>query len=242
MATFQLRPDIAPLSAALRMTPLSVDTQAHLVKVYSTLFTCMCTSAAGAAVQMRSGLYGGALPLSLLLFAAFAYFVQLPAYSPRRAPLLHAIALLQGFATGPLLTFATVYVDPWLPLSALAATAVVFLGLTVSAMFARRRSYLLLGGALSTGLSVMFLGALLNAFVPSNVGFAVQLYGGLALFCGYVMYDTQLIIEKVELGDKDHVGHALELFMDLIAIFRRLLMIMIKNQQSKREKEEKKRS
>jgi Bax inhibitor 1 len=241
MATYQ-RPatTVSPVSAALRMTPLSVDVQAHMVKVYRTLCTCVCAAAAGAAFEMRMGMFGGggggALVLSVALFAAFAYFVRLPPYSPRRAPLLHGVALLQGLATGPLLTVAAVHVDPWLPVSALAATAAVFLGLTCSAMFARRRSYLMLGGALSTGLSMLLLASMLNVFVPSSVGFAAQLYGGLALFCGYILYDTQMIIEKAELGDKDHLRHALELFLDLVAVFRRLVVIMMKNQESKQRK------
>ena len=33
----------------------------------------------------------------------------------------------------------------------------------------------------------------------------LQLYGGLLLFCGFVLYDTQLIVEKRRRGDKDFV-------------------------------------
>lgn len=31
------------------------------------------------------------------------------------------------------------------------------------------------------------------------------MYLGLVIMCGFVLFDTQLIIEKVEHGDKDYV-------------------------------------
>ncbi|XP_046688378.1 probable Bax inhibitor 1 [Homalodisca vitripennis] len=44
--------------------------------------------------------------------------------------------------------------------------------------------------------------------------------------CGFVLYDTQLIIEKRRQGDKDFVAHSVDLFIDFIGIFRRLIIIL----------------
>ena len=33
------------------------------------------------------------------------------------------------------------------------------------------------------------------------------------MFCAYVVFDTQMIIEKASLGDKDYIRHTLELFL-----------------------------
>ncbi len=54
----------------------------------------------------------------------------------------------------------------------------------------------------------------------------IELYGGLLLFCGFVLFDTQLIVEKCERGDTDYIWHSLDLFLDFINIFRRLLIIL----------------
>lgn len=53
-----------------------------------------------------------------------------------------------------------------------------------------------------------------------------HLYLGLMLMCGFVLFDTQLIIEKRRMGSKDFVQHALELFIDFIGMFRRLVIIL----------------
>ena len=41
------------------------------------------------------------------------------------------------------------------------------------------------------------------------------------------MVDTQEIIEKAHLGDMDYVKHALTLFTDFVAVFVRVLIIMV---------------
>lgn len=55
----------------------------------------------------------------------------------------------------------------------------------------------------------------------------LQLYFGLLLFVGYIIVDTQEIVERAHLGDLDYVKHALTLFTDLVAVFVRILVIMV---------------
>jgi len=44
---------------------------------------------------------------------------------------------------------------------------------------------------------------------------------------GYMVVDTQEIIEKAHLGDMDYVKHSLTLFTDFVAVFVRILIIMV---------------
>lgn len=53
------------------------------------------------------------------------------------------------------------------------------------------------------------------------------MYFGLLVFVGYVIVDTQVIIEMAHFGDLDYVKHSLTLFTDLAAIFVRILIIMV---------------
>lgn len=45
---------------------------------------------------------------------------------------------------------------------------------------------------------------------------------------GYIIFDTQDIIERAHNGDLDYVKHALTLFTDFIAVLVRILIIMVR--------------
>ena len=49
----------------------------------------------------------------------------------------------------------------------------------------------------------------------------------MAVFCGFIMFDTQLIIRKGRNGDKDFVAHSLDLFIDFVQIFRKVLILLM---------------
>ena len=94
----------------------------------------------------------------------------------------------------PLLAIAHI-VDTTIITTALLGTITVFICFSLSAMLAKRRSYLYLGGTLSSAISLMFVLGLVNWFMRSEFLHLLHLYAGLLVFSGFIIFDTQLIIE-----------------------------------------------
>ena len=55
----------------------------------------------------------------------------------------------------------------------------------------------------------------------------VYLYGGLGLFTLYIAYDTQKMIDEYEMGEDDHLKHAVDLFLDFKMVFSRVLILLM---------------
>src|SRR5690606_32922828 len=117
--------------------------------------------------------------------------------------------------------------------TAFMGTVMIFGCFSLAALFAKRRSYMYLGGILGSVLTIALWLSIANLFFRSAAIMNLQLYGGLFMFVGFVVFDTQLIIEKAAQGDVDYPMHAITLFIDFVAIFVRLLIILSKNNKKK---------
>jgi len=153
---------------------------------------------------------------------------QPDANSALRMGLLLGFGFFQGAALGGLI-LVVLTMDPRIVLTAFLGTVTIFGCLTGSALLAKRKTYLFLGGFLSSAIMNLLLLSIINIFLRLEFLDMFVLYSGLFVFCGYVLYDTQIIIEKVNLGSRDFIRHAAELFTDLVGIFVRLLIILAKS-------------
>jgi len=70
-----------------------------------------------------------------------------------------------------------------------------------------------------------------------SVLFQLHMWVSLAVFCGFVMWDTQMIILKKRRGDNDFIGHSLELFIDFVQIVKNIIVLLI----NKEDRDKKKR-
>jgi FtsH-binding integral membrane protein len=76
-------------------------------------------------------------------------------------------------------------------------------------MNAKEDKFLYIGGPLMAGLAVIVLSSFAGMFLPSHYVRTLSLieglwlYGGLALFCGFVLYDTQKLMAKAQF----HASH-----------------------------------
>jgi FtsH-binding integral membrane protein len=237
-----------------------------------------------------------------------------------RLAVFHAAGLLVGINLGPLLAQIAFHrpdviitalagahsrtSDPShqylknLTLTSPAGTAMIFVSFSAAALVAKRRHFLYLGGILASAISGLCTLRMLNFFMGGTLSaglFAVELYGGLAMFMCYIIFDTQvctreaslvpetekgsesrkrgfycgarsmlcepgqmcaalaavfsawsvacaqMIIEDAHTGRKDFVAHAMELLLDFVGVFVRLLIILQRNAQRKSEDERRRR-
>lgn len=212
----------------------------HLKNVYGTLMMTCGAASAGVYIDMYTRFQAGLLS-ALVGVGLMLMLIATPDNGKNtnlRLGYLLGFGLTSGMGLGPLLDYVSI-VDPSIIVTALLGTTIVFVCFSIAAMLAERGSWLFLGGTLMTLLSSMSLMALVNIFMQNHFLYQAHLYLGLILMCGFVLFDTQLIIEKRRMGNKDFVQHALELFIDFIGILRRLLIILTQkekeNRRSKRE-------
>jgi len=127
---------------------------------------------------------------------------------------------------GPILTRAAWY------------TAGMVGGLSTTAVCAPSDKFLNWGGALGMGLGVVFCASLGSMFLPPTTAlgsglYSVAMYGGLILFGGFLLYDTQKIIYKAERHPAgwgappfDPVNASMSIYMDTINIFIRIATLL----------------
>jgi FtsH-binding integral membrane protein len=149
-----------------------------------------------------------------------------------KLPWFAALAFLKGASIGGLVEFA-LEVDSGIVATAFSATALIFTCFSLAALLTTRRSMLYLGGILGSALSAMAILSLGNIFFQSQAVYNLNIYGGLLVFSGYVVVDTQIIVEKATLGYTDYVGSATDLLLDLVSIFIRVVMILLRGSSSR---------
>lgn len=223
------------LKALLKISDLSSPVRKHLSKVYADLTLCLLSAAIGSLAYIAYGVGGwGTSILGLICMIAFLSAEK--ASQTVKYSLFLGFGFLQGLSVGPLCARA-LHVDPSILITALVATTCIFICFSLAALYAEKRSYLYLGGGLASWTLVLSLMGLLNIFLRFEFLFNLQLAIGLLIFIGYVVYDTQMIILKAETGDRNHLRHAFELFVDFVAIFVRILIILLKNAEKKKSRD-----
>lgn len=225
------------LKALTDFSKLDASTKKHLKNVYASLAISTMAAAAGAAIHVFTNFMKGGL-LATLGVIGFLIALGLTSNEPKnqikRLGYLVGFAGCTGLTLGPLLDHV-IDIDPTIVSTAFFASTLIFVCFSLSALWADDRSFLYMGGTLLSGLTTLAFLGFMNIFFRSNMIFQINLYGGLILFCAFILYDTQLIIEKRRQGDTDFIWHSVDLFLDFVNIFRRI-MIILSNKEKKSKK------
>ncbi|EIN13837.1 hypothetical protein PUNSTDRAFT_57909 [Punctularia strigosozonata HHB-11173 SS5] len=101
---------------------------------------------------------------------------------------------------------------------------------------AKNNTYLYMGGPLLAGVTVVALSSLAPMALPLGlrglaIAESISLYGGLAVFSGFVLYDTQKILQHARMAEtgaipRDPLRESISLELDMINIFIRLVQIL----------------
>ncbi|KAL0907862.1 hypothetical protein M5K25_022308 [Dendrobium thyrsiflorum] len=219
---------------------ISTSVQKHLKLVYLTLCSALVASAAGVYLHILFNV-GGTLTM-LGCFAGITFVMNTPPSENRkRLGYLMATAVLEGASIGPLFALILDF-DPRILVTGFVGISLAFACFSGAAIVSKRREFLYLGGLLSAGFSILFWLRFASFIFGSSASmFNFELYLGLLIFLGYIVFDTQEIIEKAHRGDLDYVKHALTLFTDFIAVLVRILVIMLKNSAEKKREENKRK-
>lgn len=189
----------------------------HLKNVYSSLALGLLAAAAGAYVHVFTDMLKGSFLTGIGSIVLLLVLMATPSNGKNeklRLGYFLGFGALTGLGMGPLLD-VVISINPGIIVTAFMGTCLIFGCFTLAALFAPDRKFLYLGGVLLSALSMMFWMTLINLFVGSQFMWQLNLYGGLMVMCGFVLYDTQIIMEKCRLGDKDYIRHSIDLFIDL---------------------------
>jgi len=118
--------------------------------------------------------------------------------------------------------------------------SIAFVGAT-----AKQEKYLYLGGPLLAGVAIVALSGLAPMVIPATAARTLMmteniwLYGGLAVFGGFTLYDVQKVLlhaRQAEQGliAKDPVNESVHLELDFINIFIRMVQILAMSQNRKK--------
>lgn len=216
---------------------LTPDVRRHLQRVYILLTVTIAAAFFGSyCVSSLHIVINGAAMLALFIASlGLVLAIGLTRSTPQnawwRSMLLIAFGFLQGIAVTPLVQ-QVAQVDAMIPTKAFLLTAVVFICFSVSALSTAHRHYLYLGGVLFSALSTLAILGFLNMFMKSSLLETAYLWGGIVLFSFFVAFDTQMIIERSLNDNMDSVHSALDLFLDAMAIFIRIMILLSRNKKS----------
>lgn len=153
---------------------------------------------------------------SLGLIFALAIFRH---QHPINLYLLLAFTLVESISVATIVTFYEYSVV----LQAFGLTAAVFLGLTAYT-FQSKRDFSKLGAGLFACLWILIIASFMGLFFHNDTMDLVFSGAGALLFCGFIIFDTHLLMHQ--LSPEEHILASINLYLDIINLFLYVLRIL----------------
>lgn len=133
---------------------------------------------------------------------------------------LNTFTILTGIVTAP---YLVVY-GAEVAMNAAFLTGLIFVGLSFYTI-TTKKDFSFMGGMLVTGLIVLIVGGLLNAFIFQSSGFSfIYALVGVFLFSGFILYDTSRILHHY--STDEYIMATLSLYLDILNLFLLLLRLL----------------
>lgn len=164
-----------------------------------------------------------------LFFIISLLFLIVPIFKPdifRKVPLNYIILTLFTLSYSWCIAAIVVGYTKQSVLYALFLTAITVFSLGFYAIITKK-DFTVLGGTLFCALILFIIGTTIFFFIDIRLYVMLEIYGGLILFSIYLIYDIQLIVgnRSHEFKEDDYILAAINLYIDIIAIFLRILAI-----------------
>ncbi|NXK01888.1 LFG4 protein, partial [Herpetotheres cachinnans] len=217
---FNYGSNVASASVHIRM--------AFLRKVYSILsIQVLLTTVTSAIFLYSTGVqaFVHERPALLLIsgFGSLAIIVALTLYRHQHPVNFY---LLFGFCSlndSLLFLFVVSFYEVSIVLQAFILTTAVFLGLTAYTLQSKR-DFSKFGAGLFACLWILIFSGFLRLFFYSETMELVFAAAGALLFCGFIIYDTHLLMHK--LSPEEYILAAINLYLDIINLFLHLLRLL----------------
>jgi len=160
--------------------------------------------------------------LSIVLsFVLIFALMHMKDKSPENMYLLAAFTFVEAFMVG---TVTTLYAErnAGIVLEAVFLTGAIFIGLTVFT-FQSKIDFSFLGAFLSMGLGALILWGFFAIIFGVGTGYVYALLGCI-IFCGYILFDTWLLMDR--LNPHEYVLASIMLYLDIINLFLYLLQLL----------------
>ncbi|NXH17520.1 LFG4 protein, partial [Bucco capensis] len=216
---FNYGSNVASASIHIRM--------AFLRKVYSILsIQVLLTTVTSAIFLYCAGVqaFVHEWPVLLLMsvFGSLAITVALVFYRctyPVNLYLLFGFTLLEALTVGITVSFY----DVSTVVQAFVLTTAVFLGLTAYTLQSKR-DFSKFGASLFACMWILIFSGLLRLFFSSETTDLVFAAAGALLFCGFIIYDTHLLMHR--LSPEEYILAAINLYLDILNLFLHLLRLV----------------
>ncbi|XP_030576280.1 protein lifeguard 4 [Archocentrus centrarchus] len=154
--------------------------------------------------------------LSLALLLALAVYRH---QHPANLYLLFTFTLLEALSVATALTFyeySTI-------LQALFLTCAVFTGLTAYT-FQSKRDFSKMGAGLFSCLWILIIATFMRFVFHSDSTDLLLAGAGALVFCGFIIYDTSLLMKQ--LSPEEHILASINLYLDIVNLFLHILRVL----------------